>query len=303
MDWIERMNGAIKYIEENLTNHINYNEAARIACCSVYHFQRMFSFIADIPLSEYIRCRRLTLAAFDFQNSNSKVVEIALKYGYDSPEAFSRAFQNMHGVTPTAARNSGVQLKAYPRISFHILVKGDGEMNYRIEHVKGMKVFGKATKVDYHETKQYEDIKTFVEESINNGVVQSILDAIDAGTFESISNAPVDNSMKPAGLFVVQDNDENSLKFMIAADYPEHGVDEHFEILEIPDATWAVFSMTGKHNSDAELDTITHIWKRLGEWFQISGYEHMPNVPELEKRFRTKDGYLAEVWIPVIKSN
>ncbi len=301
MDWLERMNGAVSYIEENLTYDIDYNTAAQIACCSVYHFQRMFSFITEIPLSEYIRRRRLTLAAFELQNSNNKVVDIALQYGYESPEAFARAFQNMHGVTPTLARNIGVQLKAYPRISFHILVKGDGEMNYRIEHAKATKVFGKSIKVGYHETKQYEDIKSFVEESIKNGLVQNILDVVGAGHFEAISDAPIDNSRKHAGLFVFQVIDEYSLKFMIAADYPANGVDNHFEILEIPDATWAVFSMTGKSNSADELDTITHIWKRLGEWFQISGYEHMPNVPEIEKRFRTKEGYLAEVWIPVIK--
>ncbi len=301
MDWLTRMNGAINYIEKNLADAIDYNNAAKIACCSVYHFQRMFSFITEVPLSEYIRRRRLTLAAFELQNSNVKVVDIALKYGYESPEAFARAFQNMHGGTPTSARYVGVQLKAYPRISFHILVKGDVEMNYRLERSKSAKVFGKSIQVSYHETKQYDDIKDFVKRSIENGVVQNILDAAGAGPFKSISAAPEDNSIRPAGLFVFQENDECTLKFMIAADYPECGINNDFEIIEIPEATWAVFSMTGKGNSEAEPDTITHIWKRLGEWFQISGYEHSSDIPELEKRFRTKEGYLAEVWIPVVK--
>ncbi|MGI6705797.1 MAG: helix-turn-helix transcriptional regulator [Clostridia bacterium] len=133
MEWLERVNGAIDYIEDNLAGHIDYKTAAQIACCSTYQFQRMFSFITDVSLSEYIRRRRLTLAAFELQHSNMKVVDVAFKYGYDSPEAFTRAFQNLHGVTPSSARDEGVKLKAYPRISFQMSIKGDVEMNYRIE--------------------------------------------------------------------------------------------------------------------------------------------------------------------------
>ncbi|MGI6186332.1 MAG: helix-turn-helix domain-containing protein, partial [Brevibacillus sp.] len=90
MDWVKRMNEAIRYIEDHLADEIDYAEAAKVACCSAYHFQRMFSFMAEVSLSEYIRRRRLTLAAFELQNSRIKVVDLALKYGYDSPEAFAR---------------------------------------------------------------------------------------------------------------------------------------------------------------------------------------------------------------------
>ncbi|SFC24483.1 AraC-type DNA-binding protein [Alkalibacterium subtropicum] len=144
MDWLQRMNGAINYIEDNLTNEIDYAVAAKMACCSVYHFQRMFSFIIDIPLSEYIRRRRLTLAAFEVQNSDVRVIDLALKYGYQSPDAFTRAFYKLHGVTPTMARNMGTQLKAYPRISFHISIKEDKEMSYRIVEKGEYKVVGKS---------------------------------------------------------------------------------------------------------------------------------------------------------------
>jgi len=124
-DWIRKMNNAIAYIENHLDNEIDYNEAAKIACCSVYHFQRFFSFIAEIPLSEYIRRRRLTLAAFELQNGDVKVIDVALKYGYESPEAFARAFKSIHGVAPTMAKDSGSQLKAYPCMTFHISIKDD----------------------------------------------------------------------------------------------------------------------------------------------------------------------------------
>ena len=112
MDWLNRMNKVMDYIEANLAGEISYDKAAQIACCSTYHFQRMFSFITDIPLSEYIRHRRLTLAAFELQTSDIKVVDVALKYGYESPEAFSRAFKNLHGIVPVSARDIGITLKA-----------------------------------------------------------------------------------------------------------------------------------------------------------------------------------------------
>jgi len=132
MDWLDRMNSAMEYIETHLSDDINYDQVAKLACCSTYHFQRMFSFITNVPLSEYIRRRRLTLAAFELQSRDKKVIDIALKYGYESPEAFSRAFKNLHDIMPSHAHNEGVTLKSYPQMSFHISIKGDSEMNYRI---------------------------------------------------------------------------------------------------------------------------------------------------------------------------
>ncbi|WP_246072954.1 helix-turn-helix domain-containing protein [Paenibacillus dokdonensis] len=142
MNWLQRMNHAIDYIEDNLEKNIDYEQLARIALCSVYQFQRMFSFVLEVSLSEYIRRRRLTLAAFDLKNRQNKVTDIALKYGYETPESFSRAFQNLHGLTPTLARNAESQLKAYPRISFQMILKGVVEMNYRIEKRDAFQVFG-----------------------------------------------------------------------------------------------------------------------------------------------------------------
>src|SRR5512139_1992193 len=104
MEWLERLNQSINYIEENLSSTISYEHATQIACCSTFHFQRMFSYIAGIPLSEYIRRRRMTAAAFDLQTTNLKIIDLALQYGYDSPTSFNRAFQGVHGVPPSVAR-------------------------------------------------------------------------------------------------------------------------------------------------------------------------------------------------------
>ena len=132
MEWIERLNGAMSYIEENLKNEIDYDKAAKIACCSTYHFQRMFSYMANMTLSEYIRRRRMSLAAVDLQNGE-KIIDVALKYGYTSPTAFNRAFQGVHGIAPSLLRSDGVSVKSYLPISFKITIKGAEEMNYRIE--------------------------------------------------------------------------------------------------------------------------------------------------------------------------
>ncbi|MCU6712108.1 AraC family transcriptional regulator [Paenibacillus sp. J5C_2022] len=136
------MNKAVDYIEEHLADKIDYGEAAKIVGCSMHHFQRIFPYMANVSLSEYVRRRRLTLAAYELQNSGVKVIDLALKYGYDSPEAFARAFQKLHGTTPSAARSSGVRLQAYSPITFQITVRGVEGMNYRIEQLDQFSVVG-----------------------------------------------------------------------------------------------------------------------------------------------------------------
>ena len=143
MEWIERLNSAIYYMEEHIREELDMEEVARIACCSTYHFQRMFAYMADVPLSEYVRRRRMSLAAVDLQSGDCKVIDASLKYGYDSPTAFNRAFKNVHGIAPSQAKEDGIVLKAFPPISFRITIKGDSEMNFRIEkkdafHIVGM---------------------------------------------------------------------------------------------------------------------------------------------------------------------
>lgn len=112
MEWIERLNKAINYIEENITKEIEYEQVAKIACCSTYHFQRMFAYMADVPLSEYIRRRRMSLAAVELQNDDKKIIDVALKYGYSSPTAFNRAFKSIHGVAPSVIKKRNNNFKS-----------------------------------------------------------------------------------------------------------------------------------------------------------------------------------------------
>jgi AraC family transcriptional regulator len=120
MEWSDRMNAAIDYIEENLAGEIDFKKAAEIACCSFYHFLRMFFAIIGVTPSEYTRQRRLTLAARELTSGNAKVIDVAIKYGYNSPVSFTRAFRSVHGIAPRAARAPGVKLAAFPRISFYV---------------------------------------------------------------------------------------------------------------------------------------------------------------------------------------
>ena len=133
MDWIIGMQKAINYIEEHITDDIDYEAVAGESFSSSYHFQRVFSILCGYTLGEYIRMRRLTLAGAEISAGKIKVIDAALKYGYESPDSFTKAFRNFHGVTPSQARGSGVMLKSFSRLSINISLEGGNVMNYRIE--------------------------------------------------------------------------------------------------------------------------------------------------------------------------
>ena len=143
MDWQKCMNQAIDYVENNLSDEIDYSKVAQYMNCSVWEFQRIFSFMTQVSLSEYIRRRRLTLAAYDIQVRKDKVIDVAVRYGYDSPASFSRAFSQLHGTTPKSARNNGVNLKVFPRLTFQFILKGVEAMDYRIETKETFQVIGR----------------------------------------------------------------------------------------------------------------------------------------------------------------
>ncbi|MGZ9583090.1 AraC family transcriptional regulator [Paenibacillus marinisediminis] len=296
MDWLKRMNGAVSYIEDNLTGEIDFEIAAGIACCSVYHFQRLFSFIVEIPLSEYIRRRRLTLAAFDLQGSNIKVIDIALKYGYDSPEAFARAFQKTHGITPTMSRNLGVSLKSYPRISFQISIKGVEEMNYKIVQKEDFSVFGVEEIFSTENGENHKAIPGLWKKAFDEGIIDQMIKA---------SGMHWDNSskgIKPVNAVMCYRNTGGTtFPYMLYAISPKSGTPEGFASLEIPAGTWAVFT-TEEHTVDQTSEHVQALWKRIySEWFPTASYEHV-NGPEFEMYGVSEtENEFCEIWIPVQK--
>ncbi|RAP73403.1 AraC family transcriptional regulator [Paenibacillus montanisoli] len=294
MDWLSRMNNALDYIEEHLTGTVDLAEAAGKAYCSSTHFQRMFTFITNISLSEYVRRRRMTLAAFELQNSPIKVIELALKYGYESPEAFTRAFHQLHGVTPSAARDKGMQLKAYPRMSFHITIKGDAEMNYRIEERGGFAVFGVEQVIDCRNGNNFVQIPEFWRASMEDGSFNRVMNAAPPCSIPGLGEV--------GAIMCYRHTGEDTFPYMICAfDFQSEADPQGLQRLEVKPHTWAIFK--SEEGTQAETgEKIQAVWKRIfPEWFPNSGYEHADG-PELELYFHTGDnrGY-SEVWIPVVK--
>lgn len=284
MDWLDRMNSAMEYIETNLADTISFDEIAQRACCSTYHFQRMFPFITGVSLSEYIRRRRLTLAAFELQTTDSKVNDVAMKYGYDSPEAFARAFKNLHGIMPTSARDTGVSLKAYPRMSFHISIKGDVEMNYRIEQRGSFEMFGVYGFINADQKTAFSEVPQFrIKCDDDDGSVDLMNDLL--GRFG--------DTMLHAALY---DHTKESFKYMVCYHLPKGlEIPERFTKLSVPTLTWAIFP-------EPQCD-MQKLWQRIySEWFPTSEYEQVEG-PSFEMYYgMARHGNVSgEIWIPVKK--
>jgi len=293
MEWLNNMNNALSYIESNLSDEISYDRVAQIACCSTYHFQRMFSFITGVPLSEYIRRRRLTLAALELQTSSAKVIDVALKYGYESPEAFSRAFKKLHGIMPMSARNIGVQLKAFPKMTLHIKIIGDVEMNYRIEQKEAFEVFGLELKTTVIDGKCYEDIPKFWGDCVADGKCDALLKAAGKrqGDLDLI-DLGVTYAHSPNG----------DMSYMMACYKKDLAVPPEYTVLNIPAQTWAAFSVDW--NGENGEENLHNTWQRIySEWFPSVNYEHADCDFDMEIYFGDKEsGYGVEIWIPVIKN-
>lgn len=283
MEWIERLNQALAYIEANLDRDIDYDRAAQIACCSTYHFQRMFAYIAGVPLSEYIRRRRMTKAALDLQ-SGAKVLDVALKYGYDSPTAFNRAFRGIHGVAPSSAKEPGVSLHAFQPISFTMTIRGDVELEYRIEQKEAFRVVGIGAPLEKEIEKNFETVPKLWNRAATEGIIPKLL--------------PMMNG-QPAGVLGVcaasGENDIWRYLIAVASDHPAEGIWEEYIV---PAFTWAIFPGTGPMPG-----AIQELEKRAAtEWLPTSGYEYADG-PDIEL-YLTPDPQNAtfEVWIPVRKA-
>lgn len=289
MDFLTKMNEAMAYIEKHLDNEIDLNVAARIAVCSEHHFKRMFSFLAGVTLSEYIRRRRLTLAAFELQSGEACVLDLALKYGYDSADAFTRAFRHLHGVTPSEARRGGSPLKAYPPMTFRLTIEGGNQMNYRIVEKEAFRVIGMMRRVPI----------------VFNGVNPDIAAMWQSLNMEKIGIMKGLSNTDPIGLISASTNfseermeEKGELDHYIGAATTLSAPDG-FASLEVPASTWAVFESVGMFP-----DTLQDIWGRIySEWFPSSAYQQAegPEILWNEMRDQSALDYRSEIWIPVSK--
>lgn len=289
MDSLLSMNQAMEYIERELAGEIDMREVARTACCSEYHFKRMFSFLAGVPLSEYIRRRRLTLAAFDLKNKDLKIIEVALKYGYNSPDSFARAFQLLHGITPSEARNPGSTLKAYPRMTFQLTIQGGNEMNYRIVEKDAFRIVGIMKRVPI----------------VFHGVNPEIASMWSGLNEEMINRLKQLSDVEPRGLISASVNfseermeEKGGLDHYIGAATTK-ACPEGLTSLEVSASTWAVFEAVGPFP-----DTLQNVWGRIyAEWLPSAAYELIegPEILWNESKETTSPLFKSEIWIPVSK--
>lgn len=260
-------------------------EVARIACSSPFHFQRMFHMLTGVTVAEYVRKRRLTLAAQDLVATSSRVIDVALKAGYESPEAFAKAFRRTHGVSPSDARLGGASLKAFPRMSFQLSLKGATDVDYRIVHREGFRVSGPMIRVSTKDGENFRRIPLFWDESYRNGTVDRLRGLRPDGTLVAVCTD--------------MDHENEQCTYGIAAegvDAPEEG----WTAWDIPPATWAVFTSTG-----ALPGAVQEVWRRIfEEWFPATGYQHTggPELEVIPPGEDLADDYRCEVWIPVMKS-
>lgn len=283
MKWLAELCRAIDYIEDNLSGEISYSEAARIACCSTYYFQRVFSYIAGVPLSDYIRRRRMTAAAFELQSSDARMIDIGAKYGYESPSSFNRAFQSVHGVSPSSARAGGVTLSAYPRIGLSINVTGGEQMKYRVETKAAFRVVG---------------VKTAVRGSLeqNLEIVPAFWDQVLSGeAFPRIRALAKGGSPSVLGVCC---QDAADFYYYIAAATGEP-VPEGMREYLVPANTWVIFESEGRFASSVE-----KIYKHFYmEWLPFSGYvwAESPDIEVYPIRGQKLDSGRFEVWIAIKK--
>lgn len=284
MEWLKRMMDAVEYMEKHMEEPMEVNEIARVACSSAFHFQRMFHMLTGNTVAEYIRKRKLTLAAQELAATKAKVLDIALKYGYDTPESFSKAFRRVHGISPSAARGQGVKLKAHPPISFHLSLKGDKEMDYKIIEKAAFKAVGKGIRVSTRDGENLKRIPKFWEECHQNGLCEKIC---------SVSKKA------PLLGICVNDFENEQFTYMIAVEKPEGFASDNLSEIEVPALTWAVFESVGPMP-----DAIQKVWGKIfSEWFPATSFEHADG-PELEvypEGDGDREDYRCEVWIPVIK--
>lgn len=284
MNWISDLNNALDYIEANLDQNLDIGEIAAQAYTSKFHFQRLFYAIAGYKLSEYIRLRRLTLAAKDLTSTDLKVIDIALKYGYETPEAFSKAFKKLHGIPPSAVRKGCQKLQAVPPLTFQLTVKGEKRMDYQVVEKEAFKLTGYKRRVTTRNNENFKVIPAFWEALHKEGKVDRL--------FQQSPDGDV------IGAAVNFDGDENFDYLIAVRAQALDGMDGEVITVDIPASKWAIFSGVGELP-----EAIQKTWKQIyHEWFPATTYEHA-GTAELEvypAECESEEGMRYEVWIPIV---
>lgn len=285
---LKELNQVIEYIEEHLTVDITLEEISQYAGVSDYHFRKIFYYLSGLTLSEYIKNRKLSEANKDLLN-NERVTDVALKYGYESIDGFTRAFKSWSGFLPSEVAKTGVS-KSFPKLSFYIDVKGGESMDYKIVEMPAFKFAGVSKRVPM----QFEGVNNAIIE-LAQSITQEHREAMHA--IQNIEPCEVVNvSYEHDHDFM---KDEGELTHLIGVLTTEEDVSELLDIIEVPACTWAVFPNEGPFP-----ETLQKTYGRIySEWLPVSDYQviQAPNF-SFTKMDQEKENYAySEVWMAVGK--
>ena len=284
MRWTECIGDAISFIEENITEEITIEDIAKMVHISPFYFQKGFAMLCDFTVGDYIRCRRLTLAGSEIAASDDKIIDIALKYGYDSPDSFTKAFVRFHGCTPSAVRKDGANIKYFAPLSIKFALKGGYSMDYKIVEKDEFTVVGLKRTFKYENAMQ--DVPRLWGEFHQMSVGKAICPMYGINADESMQG--------------------NEFEYLIADNYnPAMDIPDGFVTKVIPKFTWAVFSCKGAM-PQAMQDVNRKIYS---EWLpNCKDYEiaagyciEMYEDPAKYEYGVQDEGYYSEMWIPVKK--
>lgn len=284
MEWIEAVGKAVQYIEEHITEDLSVEKIAKQVNISPFYFQKGFAMLCGFTMAEYIRNRRLALAANDLSASDEKIIDIALKYGYDSPDSFTKAFTRFHGVTPSKARKEQVLLKSFAPLKIKLSLEGGYLMDYKIEKKEAFSVIANAKVFPYEGAHQ--TVPAFWQEHYKEGKGATVM-----GVY---------------GINIDEEMGRNSFEYLIADPYnPVNEVPEGFVVKTIPEFTWAIFPCRGAM-PDALQNVNTKIFSEwlpaLKEYEFAAGYcvEYYDDPTKYAKG-TMDENYYCEIWIPVKK--
>ena len=284
MEWIESISKAIEYIETHITENLTTNDIAREVCISSFYFQKGFSMLCGFTVAEYIRQRRLTLAGSELVSTDNRIIDIAMKYGYDSPDSFTKAFTRFHGCTPTAVRRGGTMMKSFASLKINVSLKGGYIMDYKIIEKDAFTVVAA--------------VRTFKYESCQEGIPKFWQEHYQTGKGERVCGM--------YGINIDESMGSDEFEYLIADDYkPSDEIPEGFVTRVIPKHTWAVFSCKGAM-PDAMMDVNQKIFSEwlpnckdyeIAAGYNIEKYTDMKDYPKGNQ----DENYYSELWIPVKK--
>lgn len=288
MSWVVGVQRAINYMEDHIKEDLDYEKIAAEANCSSYYFQKIFHILCDMSVGEYIRNRRLSLAGTELIHSDKKIIDLALEYGYENPESFTRAFLKFHGIAPSEARKKKCGLRLFSRLSVQIIMKGGNLMdNYNIVEKDAFQVL---ERVELHSISREENNNTipdFWERAHQDGTVGTLLELTEDKSY--IYGICYGNTAK----------DNQTFEYGIAAIYNGTQIPEGFRVKEIPARTWLVFDCVGPM-PQAIQEMFHHI---VTEFFPGSEYQptYEFDIEAYSAGAMNGADYQSQIWIPVEK--